>query len=75
MIEQFYVTHTWNTNGYYYLSRSELTWESWQLKGSAHSIKHQSFIYTRLNDETVLFQTIQFSISHLFAHSVNVKQF
>ena len=26
------------------------------------SIKHQSFVYTQLNDQTVLFQTIQFSI-------------
>ena len=33
------------------------------------SIKHQSFIYTELNDQTVLFLTIQFSISH-FLHSV-----
>ena len=28
-----------------------------------NSIKHQLFIFTQLNDETVLFQTIQFSIS------------
>ena len=40
-----------------------------------NSIKHHSFVYTHLNDETVLFQTIQFSISHLLAHSFNVKQF
>ena len=40
-----------------------------------NSIKHQSFVYTQLNDQTVLFLTIQFSISHLFAHSLNVKQF
>ena len=31
-----------------------------------NSIKHQSFVYTQINDQTVLFQTIQFSISHLF---------
>ena len=32
-----------------------------------HSIKHQSFVvYTNLDVQTVLFQTIQFSISHLF---------
>ena len=36
-----------------------------------NSIKHQSFVYTQLNDQTVLFQTLQFSISHLFAHSLN----
>ena len=38
-------------------------------------IKHQSFVYIQLNDQAVLFQTIQFSISHLFAYSLNVKQF
>ena len=40
-----------------------------------HSIKHQSFVYTQLNNQTVLFRAIQFSISHLFALSLNVKQF
>ena len=39
-----------------------------------NSIKHQSFVYAQLNDPAVLFQTIQFSISHLFTHSLNVKQ-
>ena len=29
--------------------------------------------YCATNDETVLFQTIQFSISHLFALSLNAK--
>ena len=28
-----------------------------------NSIKHQSFVYIQLNDQTVLFQTIQFSMS------------
>ena len=37
-----------------------------------NSIKHQSFVYTQQNDQTVLFH---FSMSHLFAHSLNVKQF
>ena len=40
-----------------------------------NSIKHQSFVYTQVNAETVLFQAIQLSISHLFAPSLNVKQF
>ena len=40
-----------------------------------NSAKHQSFVYTQLNDQTVLFQTIQFSLSHLFALSLNVKPF
>ena len=32
-----------------------------------NSIKHQSFVYTQLNDQAVLFLTILFSISHLLA--------
>ena len=40
-----------------------------------NSIKHQLFIYTWLNDQTVLFQTIQFSISHLIALILNVHQY
>ena len=40
-----------------------------------NSFKHQSFVYTQLNDQIVLFLTIQFSISHLFALSLNAKQF
>ena len=40
-----------------------------------NSIKHHSFVYIQLNDKTVLFLTIQFSISHLFAQCLNVKQF
>ena len=40
-----------------------------------NSIKHQSFVYTQLNYQTVLFQIIQFSIRHLFALSLKVKQF
>ena len=38
-------------------------------------IKYQSFVYTQLNYQTVLFQIIQFSKSNLFAHSLNVKHF
>ena len=38
-------------------------------------IKYQSFVNTQLNDRTVLFQTIQLCISHLFALSLNIKQF
>ena len=32
-----------------------------------NSIKHQSFAYTLLNNQKVLYLTIRFSISHLFA--------
>ena len=39
-----------------------------------NSIKHQSFVYTQLNDRTILFLTIHFSIIHLFVLSLNVKQ-
>ena len=38
-----------------------------------HSIKHQPFVYRQLNDQIVLFQTIQFCISHSFALSLNVE--
>ena len=34
-----------------------------------NSIKLQSFVYIQLNDKTVLFLTIQFSLNHLFALS------
>ena len=40
-----------------------------------NSIKHQSFVYTQLNAQTVLFQAIQFSMRHLFDLGLNVKQF
>ena len=38
-----------------------------------NSIKHQSFVYTQLNDLTDLFLTIQFSINHFYALSFNVN--
>ena len=38
-------------------------------------MKDQLFVYTELNDQTILFLTIQFNIGHLFAHSLNFKQF
>ena len=34
-----------------------------------------SHLFTQLNDQTVLFQTVQFNTSHLFEFSLNVKQF
>ena len=36
---------------------------------------YQSFVYTLLNKETVLFQTIQFSVNYLSAFALNVKWF
>ena len=38
-----------------------------------NSINNQSFVYTQLNDQTVLFQTSQFSINHLLVCSLNVQ--
>ena len=38
-------------------------------------VNNKSFVYAQLNDQKVLFQTIQFIISHLFALSLNVKHF
>ena len=35
------------------------------------SIKYQSFVYTQLNSQTVVFLIMQFSISHLFAYSLD----
>ena len=32
-----------------------------------NSVKHQSFVYRLLNDQTVIFQTLRFRISYLFA--------
>ena len=43
---------------------------------SNNSNKHQSFVYPQLNDQIVLFLTIKsFVMSHLFAYSLNIKQF
>ena len=38
-------------------------------------LKHQSFVYKQFNIKTVRFLTIRFNVSHLFAHSLNVKEF
>ena len=40
-----------------------------------NSFNLQRFVYTQLNDQSVIFQTIQFSIFICFALSLNVKQF
>ena len=37
-----------------------------------NSIKRQLYGYTHLNDQTVLFQTIQLGFSHFFALSLNI---
>ena len=38
-------------------------------------VKHRSFDCTQVKNQTVLCQTIQFSLSYLFALSLNIKQF
>ena len=40
-----------------------------------NSIKDQSFVYTQLNNKTVLLQSTQLILIHFFAYSLNVKQF
>ena len=40
-----------------------------------NSIKYHSLVYAQLNVQSVLFQTLQFIISHLFVLCLNVKQF
>ena len=52
-----------------------LKWFQVLLRITNNSIKHQSFVYGLLNNQTGLFQTIQSIISHLFAHHLHVKQF
>ena len=42
---------------------------------SNYSIKRPSFVYTRVNGQRVLFLTIQFNESYLFARSLNAKEF
>ena len=68
MVKELY---SWQFN----LAQVKVKWFQVLLYYPNNSIKNQSFVYTQLNDETVLFLTIQFSISHLFTLSLNVKQY
>ena len=43
--------------------------------GSNNSIKYYLFVYTSLNDQTAVFLKIQFSTSHSFSLSMNLKYF
>ena len=54
---------------------NKVKWFQVLLRITNNPIKHQSFVYTQLSDLAVLYQTIQFSISHLLALSLNFKQF
>ena len=65
-----------NTNysiEYYPFICTQLKWFQILLCITNNSIK-QSFVEPQLNDQIILFLTIQFSISHLSALSLNVKQ-
>ena len=70
----------WSNNS---ISSNSIQHKSTKLNGSNYcyiyitdnSINHQLFVYTLLNVIIFLFQAIQFSISHLFAHSLIVWQF
>ena len=57
MIKQFYLQQ-FNLVGV-----NQVKWFQLLLCITKNSIKHRSFIYTQLNDQTVLFLTIQFSQS------------
>ena len=46
----------------------KLKWSQVLLCITKNSIKYQSFIFTQLNVKTVLFQTIQFSLSTQFSY-------
>ena len=76
MIKQFYFKQSSLALG------NKVKWFQVLLCITKNSMKHHSFVYRQLNDQIVLFQAIQFNISHLFAlslnvkvHSLNVKQF
>ena len=45
------------------LNQTKVKWFQVLLRITNNSIKHQSFVYRQLNDQTVPFQTIQFNIS------------
>ena len=55
------------------MSRNNVKWLKVVLFITNNSIKRQSFVYTQLNDETVLFQTIQFCVSHFLAKAVKIS--
>ena len=67
LYEQFYLQ--------LFFSLHTVKWFQVLLCMTYNSIKYQSFVYTQLNNETVLFLTIQCGISHLFALILSVKQF
>ena len=83
MSQSLYFVHSWVVQVLLSNSSNSIYYQSFvctQLNGYKYcyetvTIRHHSFQYTQFNDLTVLFQTIQFTISHLFAQSLNVKQY
>ena len=62
------------------ISNNKILHDSTKLSSSKYfqsiinnSIKHQLFVYSWLHGQRLLFLTIQFSINHLFATSLNIK--
>ena len=64
-----------DTSLFFLLSVNKVKWFHVLRCTTNNSINHQSFTYTYLKDQTVLILIIEFSRSHLFAFSWNVKQF
>ena len=62
-----------NTNNL--IKAHTVKWSQVMLWITNNSIRHQSFVYSQLNNQTVLYLTIQFSISHLFALSFTAQLF
>ena len=74
-IKEFQVLLIRNNNSiqhYLFISSVQLFQE---LLCITNNPNRQSFVYTQFNGQKVLFLTIQFNLSHLFAYSLNVKQF
>ena len=60
MTQQFYFKQ-------FNLAQVKIKWFQVLLFNSNNSIEHLSFIYTQLNYQTILFQAIKVSVSHLFS--------
>ena len=63
--------HSQNSQKYFYFKVftlvNKIKWFHLLLCITNNSIKHQSFIYLKIDVKTVIFQTIQFSISTQFS--------
>ena len=59
----FFICTQWNRFQYFYQTQFHLLQIICLLCITNNSVKHKLFVYTQLNDQTVLFLTIQFSMS------------